>query len=668
MPKGTIRKLSVVGLATFCLVGCGLLLSGAPALGAEAIVFQKAFGSAGAGNGQFSQPTGVAVNNSTGEVYVVDGSHDRVERFGASGEYLGQFDGETSPTGKFASPNAVAVDSDASSPSFGDVYVSDPGHDVVDKFTATGAYINQLTGGEGRFEEAPVGVAVDPSGNLWVYESESGLDEFDDAVSNGFVTRGVTSIEAIPGMAVDSRDGVYVVPINTHGALRFVLSGYQYGFFPGLEGCGCVTGIGVDPASNDVYVDQGTSVVEYGPFGEPNESPIAQFGSGRLSGGSGVAVAAIGQTHAIYVVDSTANEVDIFFRYVGVPNASTGAVSNSRAVSATVGGVTNPEGVAVSGCKFEYGTSEAYGSSAGCSSLPGAGTESVPVSAELTGLLPGTLYHYRLAVGNANGPDYGADEVFRTPAKVGSLPTSNMSALGATLNATIEPGSVPTSYHFEYGTSTAYGQVVPVPDLYAPEGYAEDEVSQAITGLQPDTTYHYAVVANSPGGTVTGPDEQFTTPPVPLPGVETGGASEVTTGSAALAGAVDPMGWDTSYQFQYGTSTGYGQSWPSVAVELGAFEGGQGVVATVEGLQPGTLYHYRVVASNPGGTSYGPDQTFTTASYPSSVMQVAPVGAPIGVAPPSKTSAAKPKAKQKPKSKRKRGSSKGKGRGKRKKG
>jgi hypothetical protein len=105
---------------------------------------------------------------------------------------------------------------------------------------------------------------------------------------------------------------------------------------------------------------------------------------------------------------------------------------------------------------------------------------------------------------------------------------------------------------------------------------------------------------------------------IPAPTVGTGGASGVGVGGATLAGTVDPRGWDTQYLFEYGTGTGYGQSWPTIPVELGALEGAQPVIVNIPNPQllPGTTYHYRLVATSGGGTTYGPDMTLTTGSYP----------------------------------------------------
>jgi hypothetical protein len=155
------------------------------------------------------------------------------------------------------------------------------------------------------------------------------------------------------------------------------------------------------------------------------------------------------------------------------------------------------------------------------------------------------------------------------------------------------------------------------------------------------------LVASSPAGNVTGPDETFTTPPVPTPVVATGGAGEVGLGAATLSGSVNPQGFETGYFFEYGPSVGYGQRWPSIDVALGSQSGTQSVVTFLQNLQPGTLYHYRLVATNPGGTGYGTDQTFQTPEYPASIIQEAPVLKTLGINPETKPKATRSSGKNK---------------------
>ena len=100
------------------------------------------------------------------------------------------------------------------------------------------------------------------------------------------------------------------------------------------------------------------------------------------------------------------------------------------------------------------------------------------------------------------------------------------------------------------------------------------------------------------------------------PFVTTNTASGVTPSGATLNGSVDPAGQATTYQFSYGTTTNYGSVAPSPA----GYAGGPGTrpvteSASLTGLRPGTTYHYRIEATNATGTTYGPDQTFTTTQH-----------------------------------------------------
>jgi phosphodiesterase/alkaline phosphatase D-like protein len=80
-------------------------------------------------------------------------------------------------------------------------------------------------------------------------------------------------------------------------------------------------------------------------------------------------------------------------------------------ISATLNGTVNPNGLSTTYC-FQWGTTTAYGKITPFQSA-GSGTGNVSVSANLTGLTPNTIYHYRLAAANSNGTNYGADSLFK---------------------------------------------------------------------------------------------------------------------------------------------------------------------------------------------------------------------------------------------------------------
>ena len=188
---------------------------------------------------------------------------------------------------------------------------------------------------------------------------------------------------------------------------------------------------------------------------------------------------------------------------------------------------------------------------------------------------------------------------------------SSVTAAAATVSGTVNPNGQDTSYHFDYGTTMSYGSSTSPAD--AGSGNAAVSVSSQLTGLSPNTTYHYRLVASNGSGTTAGNDATFTTaagPPPKPPSAGTGTASGVGEISATVHGIVNAGGSSTRYLFQYGTSTSYGSSSRSATI-TGSTP--MNVSAALTRLRPGTTYHYRLVASNGAGTSNGRDRTFTTA-------------------------------------------------------
>jgi hypothetical protein len=132
------------------------------------------------------------------------------------------------------------------------------------------------------------------------------------------------------------------------------------------------------------------------------------------------------------------------------PTVATGSASSIGQTSATLGATVNPNGVAVTKCEFQYGTSTSYGSSAPCSSLPGSGTSAVPVSANITGLAANTTYHFKVVATNSGWTSEGKDEKLTTAPSTESnppppppLPLPGPSEGGVLPNKAIEPPAVP---------------------------------------------------------------------------------------------------------------------------------------------------------------------------------------------------------------------------------
>jgi plastocyanin len=197
----------------------------------------------------------------------------------------------------------------------------------------------------------------------------------------------------------------------------------------------------------------------------------------------------------------------------------------------------------------------------------------------------------------------------------------------ATLQGTVNPQGKTTTYDFEYGTTTAYG--AKTSEEAAGEGSAAKAVSMSLGSLTPGVTYHYRLVAKNSADTTDGADRTFTTASPPAaPSATTSPASVVSETEATLQGVVDPNGRATTYLFEWGTTSQYGQ----MTSELPAGEdySAHSELGHLTGLVSGTVYHYRIVAKNALGTTPGVDQMFTTESAPAPPAPSSPLGATVG--------------------------------------
>jgi hypothetical protein len=283
---------------------------------------------------------------------------------------------------------------------------------------------------------------------------------------------------------------------------------------------------------------------------------------------------------------------------------------------------------------FEYATSEpellaGNGIKVSAGSIPAVGFYWEGISASAFGLQPATHYYFRVAATNIGGTTYGPVATFSTllvPLVEETLPeaieiTPRTAVItNITINPQMEeppeePREEPT-YYILYGTTEAYDQASPAP-THPGAGYGltgKGVPPIALSGLAPGTTYHYAVVAHNANGTQTSRDRQFTTsgaPPLTAPpAIGVASAQFVNETSAIINGEINPEGQPAAYEIQYGATTAYGSSTPPA--EIAPFTTQQGTITALTGLQSGTAYHYRLVASSQAGTSYGPDETFTT--------------------------------------------------------
>lgn len=179
----------------------------------------------------------------------------------------------------------------------------------------------------------------------------------------------------------------------------------------------------------------------------------------------------------------------------------------------------------------------------------------------------------------------------------------------AVLNGDVTPNGRATDYVFTYGPTTAYGSST-APHS-AGSGTRLRAVAQAITGLTPGTVYHYRISALSSAGSSAGADRTFTTTGHQPAAVVTGAAIAVGRNQATPTGTVNPEGAATSWWIEYGLTTSYG--YETSPEPLQAVSQALPVTGQLVGLEPGTQFHYRVVAQQGSGTpSTGADQSFFT--------------------------------------------------------
>jgi len=461
--------------------------------------------------GAFSNVQGVAVGSS-GDVYVYDGGAGRVYKFDGSGNPVNFSSTATNSIGGvgFAAggEGEIAVDG-SSGPAKGDIYVAHA-DGSVNIYGESGAKLGELTQKAGVPWGEACGVAVDSSGDVYLGLYSEHVDKYvpsANPVTDSDYAASMGGMNGMCNIAVDSAGNVFSDQWGLGPVAR-----YEPSQFGSLSATGSVidskgSTLAVDPANDEVYVDERGGVSQFGAHGEPFEAPIGGFassGAGAISGSLGIAVS--GVNHEVYVSNGK-GQINVFGPAMVAATVTTGGATVTG-TSATMNGTVNPEGVAVEECFFEYGETTAYGQSVPC--VPGsvgAGSTPVEVHADLTGLGLGT-YHYRLVATNKNGPATGADATFTIALpKVEEEYATDVAASSATLEAKLNPQGHDTTYLFEYGPTSGYGSSTPEMDA----GTAIQLVQAHPQDLLPASIYHYRLVASNSEGTTDGPDQTLTT-------------------------------------------------------------------------------------------------------------------------------------------------------------
>ena len=542
-----------------------------PATGTNALQGTGEVGSPS--EGDFGGITDIEVD-SAGSIYLADGNRGVTLKFDVNGNFIrhiGAFSAPNTGTvpktepGSFQ-PRSLAIGPDG-------LYVADPYNGLIDIFNpVSGAYIRQITVMENSeqlgFAEA---VDVDSKGRVYVSggfwkavfrfgpNGECGF-WCDPPLENDFINVG-NAVDAGTGEVFALAGGFSSVPLvnrfDENGNLleefgRGLIAG-NYGAIAVNESNGkvylgdfesaqnikvfdrvilpdIVTGAVIDDTPKSVTVhgtvgpgggpDVATCKVEYGTDTSYSSGSVPCAPAAPYNADTPITASLTNldpeSTYRFRIVATNANGPRFgpdkqFTTLPAVASVTTGAASDVLAETATVSGSLDPKGVGTA-FYFEYGLDTNYGQKAPVpSGDAGSGNGGTPVSTGLANLLPGQIYHYRLAATNVYGTTVGGDKTFELDSAptIDSYTATDLSATTAILRAEINPHGDDTRYHFEYGPTEAYGTTVPIPDGTIPSANTKIPVEAPIVDLQIGIPYHFRVVASNVYGTTVSEDRTF---------------------------------------------------------------------------------------------------------------------------------------------------------------
>jgi DNA-binding beta-propeller fold protein YncE len=461
---GRLAKRTVIVASLTAGLLAALCCGSADALLGRGFVFGGSFEGAGAQG--FAGVDGVAVDDASGAVYVVDAGHERVEWFTPStGGY--EFAGEV----KVPSPGAIAIDNSASAadPSRGDVYVvgaEEKGEeaeerDYLYKFTANGEKIFKKSifkakddGEEVETELEDIsGVAVDAQGRLWAYWEEEGLvSGFSDAEHNQLIPslskelplESLYECRAGPEFAVSADAEYLYAGHERENALEecpfeelaleeagqtLVAKVTQAGqvLAKGLDNQD-TTGVAVDQESGEVFADNADGIAAFDGEG----ALIERFGEGQLQGGGAIAVDDRDDT--VFVAESQHSRIAIFTgETAGAPRIDSVQAEHVAANSERLSARIDPHG-ADTHYYFLYGQGDCASEPSACTQLPspaadaGDGYGDRLLNVQVERLQSNTTYSYTVVAENSYGTvrsAHGQQTFFTTlPSSEGTLADS----------------------------------------------------------------------------------------------------------------------------------------------------------------------------------------------------------------------------------------------------
>ncbi|HEV3320503.1 MAG TPA: hypothetical protein VG053_12370 [Solirubrobacteraceae bacterium] len=622
----------------------------------------------------------------------------------------------TGLAGQMALPQDIAID-----PVTGDVYVAELGrtsnHNRIEEYTPEGKFVLMVGGNVNKTKVEAAGTEAER--NLCTAESkdECQAGEFAPHALSSQLPTGVGDLMAVGGpegllyigngqdvrefktdgeykrelslasisteksaeaqaLALAGNGDIYVVvgPNGSQVVHELNPNGEQIGVFTTP---GAVWALALDPLGR-LAVHEGLS--NHGVLYSATGEALGTFAppGGMISADS----FAFNGEDELFVADPSHQDVEMYapapvLEPMTDPAACVmgAGIETSATFNCTFTGAVNPKSVADTRVWFQYGVSEALGSSTAAQPVAAVGTV-LPVEAIVDGLRPNQTYYERL-VGedeNTGGEAVtGGTLSFTTPAVPPAIVDPpgafDVTFSSAVFSGVLNPENAKTVYRYQYGVSRQgscetlghCAQALESPALES-SAYGAQGVTLSVAELAPASTYLVRLVAvNEHGEETDGPETSFQTPAAPSPTAITGAAGGVGATTATLTGVVNPDGADASYSFQVGIYNGASTVYGTIVTGL-AGEGTQPQAQefTLTGLQPGVTYAYRIALSSAyaaGGRIYGEPVLFTTTGLPSVLLAPTPlamlaipnIAFPSGAAPvtPKQATKKSPAAKKK---------------------
>jgi DNA-binding beta-propeller fold protein YncE len=618
-------------------------------------------GASGVGSGAFAEPQGVVVDPITGNIYVQDFANWRVDEYTSTGEFILMVGKEVNEKGITEAEKNLCTAVSKDTCRAGVRGASDSLEKSSFDFTQFVGNLLAIGGG--------------PEHRLFVGDHHR-IQEFNSQgewKAEVKLTSAIMSSEpdgSVTAIAIDEKTEVLYVVYNTEPVVHEFSATTGEELEPSItisareaSAPAFIRALAVD-SSGHVAVSAVEEVVgrEKEQFGSlykaSNERVITGFTiPTALSGISGIG---FNGKDELYIVVAASHEV-LSYAPVSVAEVVTGnatckvgaEVETSNRFDCVLNGEVNPYNVINTQTWFEWGNT--------CASLsfetekkPVVTAELlIPVNDTIIGLRPDEEFCYELAGQDQNvqSPEQVAGDAlsFETPAVapkiVGEPAASFVTSSSAVMNAELNPENSPTEYYFEYAPeSNPADKILAACENDRKENcpgvaittagestvYGKTGLTLEAKNLQPATLYHYRLSANSLDKTkaelrALGLEGSFETPLASKVEAFTGVSSSVTTSSAFVEGAVNPDGQQAIYMFELGIYQGADTKYSVVlSGSTGVSLTAESKAVTLTGLQPGTIYAYRIAIHSGYGTAEGALQTFTTSSIPILAPLVAP--------------------------------------------